>query len=83
MLNFLKNWCPISLLSVLYKLMSSSITERLKTILGKLMSKSETVFIKGRYIGDSTRLIYDIMNFTEISNKSGLLMLIDFFADSL
>ena len=58
--------------------MASAIAERLKTVLDKLISKSQTGFIKGRYIGGSIRLIYDIMNFTEIRNKNGLLMLIDF-----
>ena len=74
----LKNWRPISLLSVLYKLLSSAIAERLKTVLDKLVSKCQTGFIKGRFIGESTRLIYDIMNYTEVKNKNGLLMLIDF-----
>ena len=75
--NF-KNWRPISLLSVLYKMLSSAIAERLKTVLDKLVSKCQTGFIKGRYIGESTRLIYNIMNYTEVKNKNGLLMLIDF-----
>ena len=68
-------------MSVLYKLLSSAIAERLKTVLDKLVSKCQTGFIKGRYIGESTRLIYDIMNYTEIKNKNGLLMLIDFEKD--
>ena len=75
--SFLKNWRPISLLSVLYKLLSSAIAERLKTVLDKLVSKCQTGFIKGWYIGESTRLIYNIMNYTEVKNKNGLL-LIDF-----
>ena len=65
-------------MSVLYKLLSSAIAERLKTVLDKLVSKCQTGFIKGRYSGESTRLIYDIMNYTEVKNKNGLLMLIDF-----
>ena len=35
-------------------------------------------FIKGRYIGENTRLVYDIMHQCEIKKISGLLMLIDF-----
>ena len=57
---------------------SRAIAERLKIVLDKLVSKCQTGFIKGRYIGESTRLIYDIMNYTEVTNKNGLLMLIDF-----
>ena len=65
--EFFKNWRPISLFSVLYKMLSSAIAERLR----KLVSKCQTGFIKGRYIGESTRLIYDIMNYTEVKNKMG------------
>ena len=51
---------------------------RLKPLLEKIIDKSQTGFIKGRFIGDGTRLIYDIMNYTEQKNIDGLLMLIDF-----
>ena len=43
-----------------------------------IISPSQTGFVSGRYIGGSTRLVYDIMNFTETKNIPGLLMLIDF-----
>ena len=46
-------------------------------VLDKLISKCQTGFIKGRYIDESTRLIYDIINYTEVKNKNGLLMLMD------
>ena len=74
----LKNWRPISLLSVLYKIASSSIAARLKPLLPKLIDKAQTGFIQGRFIGEGTRLIYDLMNYTEQRDIDGLLMLIDF-----
>ena len=74
----LKNWRPISLLSVPYKIASSAIASRLKTTLDYLVDKTQTGFISGRYIGHSTRLVYDIMYCTEKNNMDGLLMLIDF-----
>ena len=36
------------------------------------------MFITGRYIGESTRLIYDLMYYTEANKIPGLLMAIDF-----
>ena len=75
---FLKNWRPISLLNVLYKLASGTIANRTKNCLHKLISDTQTGFIKGRYIGESTRLVYDIMEYLENKQKPGLLMLIDF-----
>ena len=76
--QFLKNWRPISLLCVLYKLLSTVIATRLKTVLDCIISESQSGFIRGRNISDVTRLIYDLMNYTEIHNIDGLLMLIDF-----
>ena len=76
--HFIKNWRPISLISVLYKLASSVIASRIKPILPKLISGTQTGFINGRFIGDSTRLIYDLMNYADDKRITGLLMLIDF-----
>ena len=76
--QFLKNWRPISLLNVIYKLASGSIAERMKTVLDKLINKDQTGFIKGRFIGENIRLVYDIMHFTEQNNIPGLIMLKDF-----
>ena len=50
----------------------------MKKVLNKLIARSQTGFIKDRFIGESTRLIYDIMAYTDTENIVGLLMLIDF-----
>ena len=65
-------------MNVIYKLASGSIAERMKTVLDKLINKDQTGFIKGRFIGENIRLVYDIMHFTEQNNIPGLIMLIDF-----
>ena len=66
----LKNWRPILLTSVLYKMATSAIASRLKKVLPDLISNCQTGFIKGRFIGESTRLVYDIMNYTEKKAKN-------------
>ena len=76
--NLLKNRRPLTLLDVVYKIASGAIANRLKTVLDILIDKDQTGFIKGRFIGENTRLIYDIMNFTEHNDIPGLLVLIDF-----
>ena len=43
-----------------------------------MISQSQSGFIKGRRISESTRLIYDLMYYTEKKQIPGLLMLIDF-----
>ena len=48
---YLKNWRPISLLNVIYKLASSVIASRLKKVLHKLIHEDQKGFIAGRFIG--------------------------------
>ena len=75
---FLKNWRPISLLNVDYKISSSCIARRFKKVLSKLISNTQTGFIKGRYIGECTRLICDLIEKCEENEIPGLLILLDF-----
>ena len=76
--EYLKNWRPISLLNVTYKLISATLANRLKLVLPNIISKTQTGFLKHRFIGESTRLIYDLMSYAQEHNQEGLLMLIDF-----
>ena len=76
--SLMKNWRPITLLNIIYKLASGVIAQRLKKPLPMIISKTQTGFISGRMISDNTRLIYDIMHIAESKNLTGLLMLVDF-----
>ena len=76
--QFLKNWRPLTLLDTVYKIASGAIANRIKLVIDKLIDKDQTGFIKGRYIGENTRLVYDLMKHTEQKNIPGLLLLIDF-----
>ena len=76
--HFLKNWRSITLLNVIYKIASGCIANRLKSVLPKLISSDQTGFISGRYIGENTRLIYDIMDHVDKEYIPGLLLIVDF-----
>ena len=76
--QFLKFWRPITLLNVIYKIASACIAERIKTTLTELISEDQTGFINGRYIGENTRLIYDILHITDELDIPGLLLIVDF-----
>ena len=73
-----KNYRPISLLNCTYKIASGAIANRIKTTLNKLINKDQTGFIAGRYVGENTRILYDIMHYAEENNLAGLLLLVDF-----
>ena len=76
--QLIKNWRPISLLNVSYKLASACIANRLKLVLPSLFKEEQTGFLAGRFIAENIRLLYDIMFFTEKLDLPGLLLLIDF-----
>ena len=76
--QYLKNWRPISLLNVSYKIASACIANRLKTVLPSVINIDQTGFLSGRYIGENIRTLYDLMAYTEKNNIPALLLLIDF-----
>ena len=74
----LRNWRPISLLNVSYKIASTCICNRLKLYLHKIVSLSQKAFLSGRNINDNLKLMYDVLLFTEKEDIPGLLLLVDF-----
>ena len=74
----LKNWRPITLLNSDYKIISNVLANRLKQFLPNIINQDQKGFIKGRFIGENTRLIYDIISKLDSSQTNGLLMLLDF-----
>ena len=72
-----KNWRPISLLNVDYKILSGVLAARIKPVLCQTINNDQKGFLKDRCISENCRLVYDIMVELE-KNKSGLLLLVDF-----
>ena len=77
-LQQLKNWRPISLLNVSYKIASLCISNRLKLFLHKLIGPSQKSFLNGRNISENLKLMYDVIQYTNVENIPGLLLLVDF-----
>lgn len=75
--EFLKNWRPIALLNVSYKLLSTVLANRLKSLLNTLIHENQKGFLAGRYIGENTKLLYDLIHCNE-KCKPRLVLLIDF-----
>ena len=76
---FIENWRPISLLlNVDAKIMSKVIATRIKNVLPNIIHHNQSGYVKDRYISETVRSIYDIMDFTDRENISGLLIFIDF-----
>ena len=76
--TLIQNWRPISLLNVDYKIVSKSISNRLKIHLPKLIHHNQVGFIKGRNISENLRAISDILDYTKDFEMPGFLISIDF-----
>ena len=74
----LKNWRPISLLNTDYKILTKCLAIRLHTILPTIINVDQTGFLKDRYIGENIRTIADIIDYTSLKHKPGIILLLDF-----
>lgn len=71
--EYLGNWRPISLLNVTYKIASACIANRIKTVLNFLIHDNQKGFLKDRFIGENTRLIYDALHITKEEQNPGMI----------
>jgi exonuclease III len=76
--TFLKNWRPITLLTVDYKLLAKALAMRLHTILPDYVDESQFGYIKDRYIGENIRCIIDINTMCEVNHIEAYAIQIDF-----
>ena len=75
--RFIKNWRPISLLNVDLKIISKALSEKLKKVLPDLISSQQTAYVKNRHIGESGRLISDVIEIAKIKKLDGFLVAMD------
>ena len=59
------------------KTASKALSIRLKKVISNLINYDQTAYIKGRFIGESIRLIDDILYHTEQENIDGVLFAAD------
>ena len=64
-LQHLNNWRPITILNVSYKIASACISNRIKSVLQKLIHSNQSGFLSNRFIGLNLKLMFDILNYTE------------------
>ena len=69
--QLLKNWRPITLLNTDYKIASTVLATRMKSVLPKLIHENQKGFLKGRFIGENTRLVY-VLSFANVKNVARL-----------
>ena len=75
--RFIKNWRPISLINVDTKVLSKSIATRIKKVIGTVVSNDQTAYVPGRHIGESGRLISDLLEYTDTHDIPGFMITAD------
>ena len=64
----IRNWRPISLLNVDYKLASRVIAGHLLRVIHVVVSKDQTCGVPGRFIGENVAFLRDVVDFAERSD---------------
>ena len=73
----LKDFRPISLVGGLYKLLAKVLANRLKRIIGKVISPAQNAFVEGRQILDAALIANEGVGSWLRRNESGLLCKLD------
>ena len=74
----LKNYRPISLTNIDYKILAFALSIRLQAVLDKVIGTQQTAYIKGRFIGQNIRSVLDIIEYTDREQIPGLMLCLDF-----
>ena len=75
--RLVQNWRPISLMNVDTKIASKVIALRMKKVLPNIINYDQTAYVKNRYIGESIRVIDDILYHAKQENLDEILFAAD------
>jgi hypothetical protein len=65
----LKDFRPISLCTVIYKVIAKCMVNRLRPILGEIISINQSAFVPGRLITDNALVAFECLHFIEHNTK--------------
>jgi hypothetical protein len=74
----IRQYRPICLLNVAYKIITKTLTLRLNKIVDKIISPNQTAFISGRYILDGVVVIHEMLHEMSRRKQSGIILKLDF-----
>ena len=73
----LKNWQPISLLNVNYKICSKVLSLRLSKVLEFIIDPDQTCSVPGRKITSNLHILRDVLDHIDRTNETGILISLD------
>lgn len=75
--RLIKNWRPVSLLNIDYKIICKALAARCKKSYPNLISLQQMTYVQKKIIDENGRLIADITEITDIINKKEVLATMD------
>ena len=75
--RLIKNWRPVSLLNIDYKIICKALAARRKKFYPNLISLQQMTHVQKKIIDENGRLIADITEITDIINKKEVLATMD------
>ena len=73
----IRNYRPITLLNVDYKILTKILADKLKIVCEATISAPQKGFVPGRQITDLTRQMYLLQDYVEAQNQEALLVMLD------
>ena len=73
----MKDFRPISLVGSLYKLLAKVLANRIKKVMGKVISESQNAFVEGRQILDAVLIANEAVDSRLKDNVGGVLCKLD------
>lgn len=74
----IEDYRPISVVGSMYKIISKLIANRIKCVIGEVVSDTQLGFIKGRYIFDGILNANEALHWLKKKKKKGTLFKVDF-----
>ena len=75
---YIKNWRPITLLNIDYKILSKAFANRIKLVLDDIINTDQKGFVKGRLISENIRQMFDLIQYSWQQNLPGIVVSVDF-----
>lgn len=74
----IRQFRPICLPNVSYKIITKVLTHRLALVAAKVISDSQTAFVPGRYIIEGVVILHEIVHELQKNNEKGVILKLDF-----
>ena len=75
--EYLKDFSPISLVESLYKLLAKVLANRIKKVMGKVISEPQNAFVEDRQILDAFFIANEVVDSRLKNNQGGVMCKLD------